>query len=273
MGTLYLVATPIGNLEDMTFRAVRILREAGRIAAEDTRHTGKLLKHFEIDTPLTSFHEHTDNGKIEYLIEQLHEYDIALVSDAGTPSISDPGYRLTRAAIDAGHSVIPIPGANAATTAIVASGLPTNKYLFLGFLPAKQKARRDALATVATLHYTLVFYESPKRLVAMLEDTERVLGGDRPISVARELTKLHEEHWRGTVQTAITHFKAQTRVRGEITVVLGGKSFTQIVWDEQAVRDHFRQLMVNGMKRSQAATETAKQSGWRKKNIYDLDVR
>ncbi|MGB1251703.1 MAG: 16S rRNA (cytidine(1402)-2'-O)-methyltransferase [Candidatus Promineifilaceae bacterium] len=273
MGTLYLVATPIGNLEDMTFRAVRILREVGRIAAEDTRHSGKLLKHFEINTPLTSFHEHSDNGKVSYLVELLAEQDIALISDAGTPSISDPGFRLARAAIDAGHQVTPIPGANAATTALIASGLPTNKYLFLGFLPAKQKARQTALQTVAELHYTLVFYESPNRLVGMLEDVGGVLGLDRPISVGRELTKLHEEHWRGTVQSAITHYKAQQRVRGEITVTLGGKPFSSVVWDESQVRSHFHQLMVNGMKRSQAANETAKQSGWRKKNVYNLDIR
>ena len=273
MGTLYLVATPIGNLEDMTFRAVRILREVACIAAEDTRHSGKLLKHFQIETPLTSFHEHSAQGKVEHLVERLVSEDIALISDAGTPSISDPGFRLARAAIDAGHTVIPIPGANAATSALVASGLPTNKYLFLGFLPTKQKARREALKTVADLHYTLVFYESPNRLVAMLEDVELVLGTDRPISVARELTKLHEEHWRGTVQAALAHFKTQERVRGEITITLGGKPFRNVVWDESQVRAHFRQLMVNGMKRSQAATATAKASGWRKKNIYDLDVR
>lgn len=273
MGTLFLVATPIGNLQDMTFRAVKTLRDVNLVAAEDTRHSGKLLKHFDIDTPLTSFHEYSDDDKVDELIRQLATQDIALISDAGTPSISDPGYRLVRAAIDAGFPVTPIPGANAATTALVASGLPTNKYLFVGFLPPKQQARRDALQTIEAVPYTLVFYESPNRLVKMLHDVGEVLGWDRPISVAMEITKLFESHWRGTVRDAKDHFNEKGRIRGEVTVVLGGKPFTEVVWDETAVRDHFRKLMIGGMKRSVAATETAKVSGWRKKNIYDLDVR
>ena len=271
MPTLFLVATPIGNLEDMTLRGIRTLREVAVIAAEDTRHSGRLLKHFEIETPLTSFHEFSDDGKIEHLITRLATEDIALISDAGTPSISDPGYRLVQAAIAAGYTVVPIPGANAATSALIASGLPTDKYVFLGFLPQKQKARRDVLTAVAMLPYTLVLYESPKRLRKLLDDVETVLG-NRPITIARELTKLHEEFWRGDVENSAEFFRTHPTIRGEITVVIGGATQTSTIWDETQVRTTFQSLLDSGLSRSKAAAQTATQSGWKKSRIYDLNL-
>lgn len=269
MPTLYIVATPIGNLEDMTFRAVRVLKEVDLIAAEDTRHSGRLLKHFEIKTPLTSFHEFSDGGKLAQLVARLATQDIALISDAGTPSISDPGFKLVREAIVAGYAVTPIPGANAATTALVASGLPTDSFLFLGFLPQKEKARRDALAAVAALPHTLVFYESPNRLVKLLNDVVLVLG-DRQVAVARELTKLHEEIWRGGARSSAEYFSSQPKIRGEITVVISGADSSKTVWDEPQVRAALTAALASGTPRKQAAKQIATQSGWRSKQIYNL---
>src|SRR5688572_8881770 len=170
MGTLYIVPTPVGNLEDMTLRALRILREVTLIAAEDTRTTGRLLAHFEIKTSLTSYHQHNESMKLDTILEALSSGDVALVSDAGTPGLSDPGYELIRAAIDHGVTVIPLPGASALLPALVASGLPTDAFTYLGFLPRKASARRTAIEAVAVLPYTLVFYEAPHRLVETLSD-------------------------------------------------------------------------------------------------------
>ncbi len=269
MNTLYLVATPIGNLEDMTFRAVRTLREVALVAAEDTRHSGKLLKHYAIDTPLTSFHEYSDDAKLTHLIDQLASGDIALISDAGTPAISDPGYRLIRAALDAGYTVTPIPGANAATTALVASGLPTDRFLFVGFLPNKQQARRAALGELSAEIATLILYESPKRLTKLLADAQAVLG-DRECCVARELTKLHEELFRGKLSAAQAHFI--DNVRGEITVVIAGRGESAEIWTEQSIRAELDKLMAAGRSKKQAANEIAAQSGWRTKQIYQLAI-
>lgn len=266
---LYLVATPIGNLEDMTFRAVRTLREVDLIAAEDTRTSGKLLKHFEIDTPQVSFHEHSNDGKIEQLVEKLNTHTIAVITDAGMPGISDPGYRLVRAAIDAGHTVVPIPGANAVTAALVASGLPTDAFLFLGFLP-KSQARQTALDAVVDLPYTLVFYESPHRLLKMLGDVLTVLG-DRQLCVARELTKLHEELFRGTVTDALVHFE-QKGVKGEITVVVAGKQNDTVSWEAADIQAALRDRLAAGQSRKDAASELAQASGWRKRDIYRIGL-
>lgn len=267
---LYLVSTPIGNLEDMTFRAVRVLREVALIAAEDTRHSGKLLKHFEIETPLTSFHEYSDESKLGELIGRLATEDIALITDAGTPAISDPGYRLVRAALDAGVVVTPIPGANAATTALVASGLPTDRFLFVGFLPNKQQARRAALAELSAETATLILYESPKRLTKLLADAQQTLG-DRDCCVARELTKLHEELFRGTLSAARGHFADSTR--GEITVVIAGRrESADDIWTEERVIAAVGKLIASGVSRKQASAEVAAQSGWRAKQIYRLTL-
>ena len=270
MATLYLVATPIGNLEDITLRAVRTLGEVDLIAAEDTRTTGKLLKHLAITTPMVSYHEFSGEAKIDELVGRLDSADIALVTDAGTPTVSDPGFKLIRKAIAAGHIICPIPGANAAITALSSSGLPTDSFLFLGFLPKPVMARQQALADVATLPYTLILYESPNRLVKLMTDILAVLG-DRTISVGRELTKLHEEIWRGPVSEALTHF-GDGRIRGEITVVIAGASSAKIVWDEDAVRAALAAKLATGASRKEAAAYVAEQSGWRKKQVYNLPL-
>ncbi len=267
---LYLVSTPIGNLEDITLRAVRTLREVDLIAAEDTRTSGKLLKHHQIDTPLISFHEYSDNSKLDQLIERLTTQSVALITDAGTPGISDPGYRLVQAAIAAGHTIVPIPGANAVTAALVASGLPTDNFLFLGFLPKQQQARQNALQEVASLPYTLVLYESPHRLLKLLGAVLSVLG-DRQVCVARELTKLHEELFRGTVTDAILHFD-EKGVRGEITVVIAGQEKTAVSWTEATIQTALRERLAEGQSRKEAAAQLADLSGWRKRDIYRLSL-
>jgi 16S rRNA (cytidine1402-2'-O)-methyltransferase len=218
---LYVVGTPIGNLEDVTFRAVRVLREVGLVAAEDTRTTRKLLRAHAIDTPLTSFHEFSGPGKARHLVERLGGQDVALVSDAGMPGLSDPGYPLIRAALTAGHSVVPIPGPSAILAALVASGLPMHAFHFLGFLPRKSGERRRALASVAQEDATLVAFESPHRLVASLVDAVAVLG-DRPMAAARELTKKFEEVVRGSVSELLERFQREAP-RGEFTLVFGGQ--------------------------------------------------
>lgn len=267
--TLYLVATPIGNLEDMSFRAVRVLGEVGVIAAEDTRTTGKLLKHYDIKTPLVSYHEHSDDGRIASILERLGTESVALVSDAGTPAISDPGYKLVTAAISAGHEVVPIPGACAVTAALIASGLPTDQFLFLGFMPKQVQARQSALEQVSSLPYTLVFYESPHRLLKFFGDVLVVLG-DRRVSVGRELTKLYEEHWRGKVTDAMAHFD-EVGVKGEVTVVVAGAE-KAAVWQEDEIRAALRGRLEGGVSRRDAAGEIAEQSGWRKRDIYRLSL-
>jgi len=217
-GTLYLVATPIGNLEDITLRAIRVLREVAVIAAEDTRHTGKLLAHLGVHTPTTSFYEQNERERIPRLVARLAAGEsVALVSDAGTPGISDPGYRLVRAAIEAGLKVEAVPGASAVLTALVASGLPTHAFAFLGFAPPRAQARERWLASLATRQETVVFFEAPHRVRETLEAAAKILG-DRPAMVARELTKLHEELIRGRLTEIVGQL---TETRGEFTIVLG----------------------------------------------------
>lgn len=269
---LYLVATPIGNLEDMTFRAVRILREVDLIAAEDTRHTRKLLTHFEIETRLTSYHEYSTAERIEQLVARLRSEDVALVSDAGMPGLSDPGYRLVRAAVAAGVPISPVPGATAAVSALVSSGLPTDSFLFLGFLPRQKKARQAALRDVAQLPYTLVLYESPRRVVDLLVDVAAVLG-DREVCVGRELTKLYETFWRGTAVQAVAHWRAEAQIRGEFTVVIAGASQEAQVWDEAMVREALRDQLGQGATRKDAVTAVVGISGWRKKQVYALALQ
>jgi len=198
MAVLYIVATPIGNLEDITLRALRVLREVGLIAAEDTRTTRKLLNRYDITTPLTSYHEHNRAAKIPILMEALETKDVALVSEAGMPGISDPGYELILEAISAGVPIVPIPGASAVTSSLAISGLPAGEFLFLGFLPRRKGERRDLLESLVEQPYTIVLFEAPHRLQGSLEDVLAVLG-DRDIAVCRELTKVHEEVFRDTV--------------------------------------------------------------------------
>lgn len=268
---LYLVATPIGNLEDMSFRAVRILKEVALIAAEDTRNTKKLLNHFEIHTPLISYHDYSDEQRIQELIAKAQVQDVALVSDAGTPGLSDPGYRLVQAAWEAGVQVSPIPGPAAAVSALVSSGLPTDSFLFLGFLPNKKKARQDALREVATLPYTLVLYESPHRLLDTLADIERVLG-NRMVAIGRELTKLFEEIWRGTVKDAAVYF-GEGKIRGELTLVIAGAEKDEQVWTEAAVLNALQEQLEAGLSNRDAVTAVVELSGWRKKQVYTLALQ
>ena len=225
MGTLYLVATPIGNLEDMSPRAIRVLREASLIAAEDTRHTGKLLKHFEIETAITSYFEHNKLAKLDFILDKLSSWDVALVSDAGSPAVNDPGYELVKAALASNYDVRPVPGPSAPIAALTVSGLPTDSFLYLGYLPHKTSERHKRLQEVESQPYTLVFLESPYRVVEALEDMLPILG-DRRICVAREMTKMFEEYWRGDISRAVEHFKSQP-ARGEFTLVIEGKTMDE----------------------------------------------
>jgi 16S rRNA (cytidine1402-2'-O)-methyltransferase len=221
VGTLYVVATPIGNLEDITLRALRILREVPLVAAEDTRHTRTLFAAHALHTPLVSFHEFTSASRRTRLVDHLSTGDVALVTDAGMPGISDPGFPLIRDALKAGHAVVPIPGPSAMLSALVASGLPTHSFCFQGFLPRTSGARRKFFATHAQQPSTLVVFESPHRLLAALRDLVATLGPDRPVAVARELTKKFEEVIRSTAAQALEHFEHHPP-RGEFTLVIGG---------------------------------------------------
>jgi len=269
MGTLYLVATPIGNLEDMSLRAVRVLREASLIAAEDTRHTGKLLKHFAIETPLTSYFEHNKLNKLDFILEKLSLGDVALVSDAGTPAINDPGYELVRAALASNFDVKPVPGPSAPVTALAVSGLPTDSFLYLGYLPHKSGERRTFVGHVSNVTYTLIFFESPHRIVESLEDILSVLG-DRRICVAREMTKLFEEYWRGTVSGALKYFKSQT-VRGEFTLVIEGKAKDESSkWTEAELLAAIKKELHSEKSAKDISVELAEISGWSKREIYSF---
>ncbi len=218
-GTLYIIATPIGNLEDITFRAVRILKEVDLIAAEDTRHSRKLLSHFGIATPLTAYHDHNERLKSDLLLSQLREgKTLALITDAGTPCIADPGYRIVQSAVAAGIRVIPIPGPSAVMTALSAAGLPTDRFAFEGFLPPRQGKRRARLAELAAEERVMLFYEAPHRLAATLADMLAVLG-NRQVVVARELTKIHEEFRHGTISELIDWCAAQ-EPRGEVVILI-----------------------------------------------------
>jgi len=267
MGTLYLVATPIGNLQDITYRAVSVLAHAGLIAAEDTRQTQKLLSHYHIQTPLISYHEHNKLARVDQILQALERGDVALVSDAGTPALNDPGYELVRAVLHAGHSVSPIPGPSAPIAALVASGLPTDTFLYLGYLPRKAVERRRLLKEISSLPYTLIFLEPPHRLVEALQDLQDVLG-DRMITVARELTKLHEEIYRASIGQSLAHFSSQSP-RGEITLVVAGKTVTE-KWSEGQVRSAMRQRLVSGVPPAQVAGELATGSGWPRRELYRL---
>lgn len=268
MGTLYLVATPIGNLEDLSPRAERILREVQLIAAEDTRVTGKLLAHYKITTSKTSYYEHNKLRKLDRILEALSTGDVALVSDAGTPGINDPGYELVRAALAAGHQVSPIPGPSAPIAALVASGLPTDSFLYLGYLPRKAKERRTKLQEVENHPYTLIFLESPHRVLSALEDIAAVLG-NREIAVARELTKLYEEIFRGGVSSALEHFKANAP-RGEFTLVIAGKKLEDAQWTEAKLKIAIEAGLAAGEASSTLSKRLAIESGWKKRDVYKL---
>ena len=230
MPVLYVVATPIGNLEDISLRALRLLREVKLIAAEDTRTTRRLLNAYNIKTPLTSYHEHSERAKLNYLLNYLEKEDMALVSEAGMPGLSDPGYELIVAAIERGISVVPIPGASAVITALVVSGLPTDQFLYVGFLPRRKGQRQRLLSSIVDEPRTIVAFETPHRLREALSDIEEILG-DRRISVCRELTKVHEEIFRGRVSQARKHF---VEPRGEFSLIIEGKTRAWLKFQERS---------------------------------------
>jgi 16S rRNA (cytidine1402-2'-O)-methyltransferase len=267
VGTLYLVATPIGNLQDISARALQVLNHVALIAAEDTRQTRKLLSHYQIHTPLISYHEHNKITRLGDILSALSSSDVAVVSDAGTPALNDPGYELVRVALDAGFPVSPIPGPSAPISALVASGLPTDAFLYLGYLPRKSSERKSLLRTVAGLPYTLIFLESPHRLIQALSDIQAVLG-NRRIAVARELTKIYEEIYRGDMSDTISHFSSGP-VLGEITLVISGSN-EKIFWSEAQVQEALSAALSSGMSSSQAASAVAAQSGWPRRGLYRL---
>jgi 16S rRNA (cytidine1402-2'-O)-methyltransferase len=230
MPVLYVIATPIGNLEDISLRALRLLQEVKLIAAEDTRTTRHLLNAHNIKTPLTSYYEHSKRAKLDYLLNYLEKEDLALVSEAGMPGLSDPGYELITAAIERGISVVPIPGASAVITALVVSGLPTDQFLYLGFLPRRKGQRQRLLSSIIDEPRTIVAFETPHRLSKALSDIEEILG-NRRLSVCRELTKVHEEIFRGRVSQAREHF---AEPRGEFTLVIEGKTRAWLKFQERS---------------------------------------
>ncbi|AFZ28918.1 protein of unknown function UPF0011 [Gloeocapsa sp. PCC 7428] len=269
-GILYVVGTPIGNLEDITFRAVRILQSVDLIAAEDTRHTGKLLQHFQIATPQLSYHEHNRHSRVPELVQKLSEGKaIALVTDAGMPGISDPGYELVKACIAANISIVPIPGASAVITALCAAGLPTDRFVFEGFLPAKGKERQQRQAALETESRTMIFYESPHRLRQTLQDFANCFGQDRQIVLARELTKLYEEFWRGSIADAIAHYN-QREPQGEYTLVVAGVPPSKLHLTEAEIKAELQKIMAQGISRSQASRQLAKEISLSRSQIYQI---
>jgi len=263
---LYLVATPIGNLEDITLRALRVLREADLIACEDTRQTGKLLRHFDIiDKPMVSYHEHNEAARARELVAKLEAGEsIALVSDAGTPLVSDPGYRLVSAAIGAGIPVVPIPGASAVLGALAAAGLPTDAFRFCGFLPAKAGQRKKTLKELRGEDCTMIFYEAPHRILDTLADIAAVYG-ERSVVVARELTKLHEEFLRGTAEEVRAQLAGRPSVKGEIALVIGkGSAVVADTPVDQAVHE----LEQKGVPRMDAIKQVARERGLSKREVY-----
>jgi 16S rRNA (cytidine1402-2'-O)-methyltransferase len=266
-GTLYIIATPIGNLEDITYRAVRILRECSAVACEDTRHTRKLLDHYGIRAPLVSLHEHNERERAAEVVARLLAGEtISLASDAGTPLISDPGYRLVSEAIAAGIPVVPIPGPSAATAALSAAGLPTDKFAFRGFLPPKRVARLAELNSQANTDATVIYYEAPHRILESLADVAEVFPDSNAV-VARELTKLHEEFVRGTARQILQELRARASVPGEITILIGKSVVKPEASTEEIVRAVARHIE-EGLPRMEAMKATAKEFGVSKSLVY-----
>lgn len=274
MSILYVVGTPIGNLEDIGQRALRVLTEADLIAAEDTRVTHTLLERYGINTPLTTYTDAYDRQKAartERVLEALNAgRRVALVSDAGMPGLADPGYELIRAALAAGHQVVVVPGPSAVTAALVASGLPTDRFLYIGYLPRRAAARRALLAELADEPGTIVAFEAPHRLLASLQDLLEVLG-DRQIAVSRELTKRFEEIWRGPVSQALAYFTANSP-RGEITLVIAGagRSRSHAEWSQAQVAEAVELLRAEGLSAAAIARVVARLSGWERSRVYAL---
>lgn len=267
---LYLVATPIGNLEDITLRAIRVLKQADLIACEDTRQTQKLLNHYGINTPTISYHEHNEAARGAELVEKLvHGSRVAVVSDAGTPGISDPGFRLVSLAIERGVPVIPIPGAAAFVSALVASGLPMESFCFRGFLPAKSAARQRQFQEIRSSRQSEIFYEAPHRILAALEDMLAVLGPDRRIVIARELTKIHEEFLRGNASQVLDVIKKRGELKGEIVVIIAPADQAEIGVPGVSIRDRVEQLMrEEKLDEKTALKKAAKERGISKSAAY-----
>ena len=265
-GTLFVVATPIGNLEDLTLRALRTLREVDRIACEDTRHTRQLLAHHGISKPLVSYHDHNEQSRAPELLEDLEAgRSIALVSDAGTPLISDPGYRLVKAARERGITVTPIPGPSAILASLSASGLPTDAFAFLGFPPPKQGQRRKLLEDCGAWPITLVFYEAPHRILDLLADIASTLG-PRPVVLAREVTKMHEEFLQGTADELLAKLANRPPLKGEITVLISKGDAAEI--DDTPIDAAVDELIASGVPRMEALKTVARRRGLSKREVY-----
>lgn len=277
MGILYLVATPIGNLQDLTLRATRVLQEVALVAAEDTRTARNLLTHLQISKPITSYFEHNKLSKLDSILEALNRGDVAVISEAGMPGVSDPGYELVCAALARGIQVVPIPGPSAILAALVASGLPTDQFTYLGFLPRQKSARRKFLQSIAREPRTLVAFEAPHRLIDCLHDVAAELG-NRQICVAREITKLYEEFFRGTVNAAREHFAAHPP-RGEFTLVIAGMNDERqmtndenLLWDDARVIAAVKELIAAGTNRTEAVKRIARESGRARRAVYQLVI-
>lgn len=273
-GMLYLIPTPIGNLEDMTFRAVRLLKEADLIAAEDTRNTQKILNHFEIETSQISFHEHNSKERTKQLVERMLAGEtVAQVSDAGMPSISDPGVDLVKAAVDAGIAVVPLPGANAALTALIASGIAPQPFYFYGFLSRKKKTLQSELDLLKNRQETMIFYESPHRLKEMLEQMETVFGSERKIVLARELTKRYEEFIRGSIYD-VSKWAQNEQIRGEFCVIVEGNQNPELneqeaEWMKWTLKEHVEKVLnMQGGTSKQAIKEVAQLRNIQKREVY-----
>lgn len=277
-GMLYLCATPIGNLEDITFRVLNTLREADLIAAEDTRHTIKLLNHFDIHTPMTSYHEYNKVDKAHQLVDKMRQgVNIALVTDAGTPGISDPGEELVRQCYEAGIKVTSLPGAAACVTALTLSGLSTRRFCFEAFLPSEKKERQWVLEELQKETRTIIVYEAPHRLIRTIKELAQVLGEDRRITICRELTKKYEEAYSCTFKEALERYQDE-EPRGECVLVIEGKRIADIKkeqresWDEMTVEEHVGMYLSQGMERKEAMKMTAKDRGVGKREIYQALV-
>ncbi len=270
MGTLYVVGTPLGNLEDISARALRVLAGVALIVAEDTRRTRKLLAHAGIATPLATFHAHSTPAQRARLVARLADADLALVTDAGTPGVSDPGPDLVADAVAAGHTVVPVPGPSAVATALSASGLPADRYVFLGFLPRRAQDRRALAAEIAAERHTLVAFETPQRLAAALADLAAGLGPDRRACVGRELTKLHEEVWHGTLGAAAARWGA-VEPRGEVTLVIAGAPpVAADVWDDARIVAELARLRAAGIGAREASRQVAARAARAARDVYRL---
>jgi 16S rRNA (cytidine1402-2'-O)-methyltransferase len=272
MPQLYIVSTPIGNLGDITYRAVEILTAADRVLAEDTRRTAILLRHYGIKTPLYSAHAHNEEARAQQILSWLEQGEkIALVSDAGTPLLSDPGARIVRKVLAAGHDVVPVPGASALLAALVASGLEPEPFVFFGFLPRSGETRRSLLTQIATLSYTAVVYEAPSRVLRLLDDLLDVCGPERRAVVARELTKLHESFVRGTLAELGTYYREQT-VKGEVVVLIGGAAAAGVEDQEEQARTLAAQLLEAGESARDVAKQVATQTGLTRNRAYEITL-